>query len=140
MIRALPVPEFARFLVTGGVAALANMGSRIALQPFMPFELSVALAYVIGMVTAFVLARRYVFGASGGRVEAEFVRFATINVASFVVVWLVSVGLARLFFPAIGFTWHPETVAHVIGVLSPVVLSFWGHKTFTFRRRESPQK
>ncbi|WP_439550600.1 GtrA family protein [Falsiroseomonas sp.] len=129
------MPEFLRFLLTGGVAALANMGSRYVLQPLMAFELAVAIAYLIGMVTAFLLARRFVFGASGGRVEGEFLRFAAVNAVSFAVVWLVSVGLARLVFPAMGFTWHAETVAHVIGVLSPVALSFRGHKSFTFRRR-----
>lgn len=129
------MPEFLRFLVTGGIAALANLGSRIALQPLMPFELAVALAYLVGMTTAFLLARRFVFAPSGGGMGGEYLRFAMVNAVSFCVVWLVSVGLARIVFPAVGFTWHAETVAHVIGVLSPVALSFWGHKAFTFRRR-----
>ena len=50
-------------------------------------------------------------------------------------VWIVSVGLARFVFPAIGFTWHDETVAHVIGVLVPVVTSYLGHKHFSFAAR-----
>ena len=37
-----------------------------------------------------------------------------------------------LIFPAVGFTWHGETVAHVIGVLVPVVTSYLGHKHFSF--------
>ena len=130
--------EFLRFLVTGGIAALVNLGCRLALQPVMAFEWAVAVAYLAGMITAFLLARRYVFGASGSGIAGEYLRFAAVNVVGFCLVWLVSVGLARFAFPAIGFAWHAETVAHVIGVLSPALPSFWGHKAFTFRRGRTP--
>jgi putative flippase GtrA len=125
---------FLRFLLAGGIAALFNMASRLLLSAFMPFEAAVALAYLIGMATAFLLMRSFVFGASERDPGAEFGRFALVNLVAFCAVWLVSVSLARIAFPAIGFTWHAETIAHVIGVLSPVVLSYWGHKAFTFRR------
>jgi len=52
---------------------------------------------------------------------------------AFAQVWVVSVGLARVIFPAIGFSWRAETVAHVVGVLSPVVTSYVLHKRFSFR-------
>ena len=45
---------------------------------------------------------------------------------------VVSVGLARFIFPATGFAWHAETVAHVIGVAVPVFTSYLGHKHFSF--------
>lgn len=128
------MPEFLRFLLAGGVAALANMASRLLFSIVMPFEAAVALAYLVGMGTAFLLMRSFVFGASERGPGAELGRFALVNLVAFCTVWVVSVSLARIVFPAIGFTWHAETIAHVVGVLSPVVVSFWGHKAFTFRR------
>jgi putative flippase GtrA len=65
-------------------------------------------------------------------VASEYTRFALVNLAAVAQVWIVSVGLARLAFPAIGFTWHAETVAHVIGVAIPVFTSYLGHKHFSF--------
>lgn len=130
-----PVMRFFRFLLTGGFAALANIGSRIALSAVMSYEWAVALAYLVGMVTAYLLARAVVFERSGDRAGREFLRFAIVNVFSMAIVWLMSVGLARHIFPALGFIWHADTVAHVIGVLSPVVPSYLGHKYYSFRTR-----
>jgi putative flippase GtrA len=63
----------------------------------------------------------------------EYIRFAIVNIGALVQVWLVSVGLARWLLPAISWTYQPELVAHTIGVLSPAVTSYYGHKLFTFR-------
>jgi len=48
-------------------------------------------------------------------VATESLRFALINLAAVSQLWVVRVGLARFVFPAIGFTWRADTVAHVIG-------------------------
>lgn len=125
--------QFVVFLVTGGIAAGVNILSRMALETAMPYEPAVAAAYLIGMVTAFVLARVFVFKPAVGDASGQFLRFAMVNALAFVQVWVVSVGLARVVFPAAGFTWQAETVAHVAGVLSPVVLSYLLHKHFSFR-------
>jgi putative flippase GtrA len=125
--------RFARFVVTGGLAAGVNVGARWVLSLTMPYELAVAIAYLFGMTTAFILARMFVFDASRGHVSGEYARFALVNAVAFAQVWLVSVGLARLVFPAIDFTWQAGTVAHFIGVVSPIVTSYIGHKHFSFR-------
>lgn len=127
--------RFSRFVVSGGIAALVNIGARWLLDFVTPFEVSVALAYLAGMTTAFILMRIYVFERTGEAAHRQYVRFAIVNAIAFVQVWIVSVGLARLVFPAIGFAWHGDTVAHLIGVLSPVVTSYFGHKEFSFRTR-----
>jgi putative flippase GtrA len=85
------------------------------------------------MITAFILARVFVFKPVGGHTHGQFFRFALVNGVAFAQVWNVSVGLDRVVFPAIGFIWQAETVAHVIGVLSPVVTSYILHKRFSFR-------
>jgi putative flippase GtrA len=124
--------RFALFLVVGGFAALVNILSRFPLNLVMPYEAAIVVAYVCGMTTAYALNRIFVFAQSGRTVGDEYVRFTLVNLVAVAQVWLVSVGLARLVFPAIGFAWHPETVAHVIGVAVPAYTSYLGHKYFSF--------
>lgn len=126
--------QFARFLVTGGIAAAANIGSRYIFNLVMPFEVAIVVAYLIGMTTAYVLAKLFVFDPSGRSAVDEFKRFAIVNVFALALVWVISVGLARGLFPAIGFTWHAADLAHVIGVLAPAVSSYIGHKRYTFAK------
>jgi putative flippase GtrA len=87
------------------------------------------------MVTAYVLARIFVFPRSGRSAPQEFLRFALVNVVSLTQVWAVSVGLAYHLFPAIGLAWQPELVAHVIGLASITVTSYYLHKHFSFRTK-----
>jgi putative flippase GtrA len=124
---------FIRFLVTGGIAAVVNVLSRWLLDFVVVYEIAIGLAYIAGMTVAFVLARMFVFESEAGEAKRQYVRFALVNVVAFVQVWCVSVVLARLVFPAVGLTWQAETVAHMIGVVSPVVTSYLAHKRYSFR-------
>jgi len=125
--------EFVRFVAVGGTAAAVNVGTRVGFSLFMPYELALVPAYLCGMATAFLLSRRFVFaGAAGGRVHGQALRFTLVNLVALAQVWLVSVGLARLVFPYLGFAFHPDTVAHMIAVASPIVTSYFGHKHFSF--------
>ena len=124
--------RFVAFLLTGGVAAGVNVASRVVFGLALPYGAAVALAYLVGMTTAFALARIFVFAGSGRSIHVEYGRFALVNVAALVQVLAVSVGLAELIFPALHFTWNADLIAHVIGVLSPVVASYQGHKRFSF--------
>ena len=135
-MNAMMSSRFVRFLLTGGCAALVNLGSRWALNHIMSFEAAVAVAYLFGMVTAYALAKVFVFDKSGLAVTTEFRRFAVVNLLSLAIVWFVSVGLALSAFPALGFGWHPDDVAHLIGVLSPSVVAYFAHKHYTFRGEE----
>lgn len=127
--------QFLKFLVTGGIAALVNLLSRYALNHVMSFEAAVVVAYLLGMATAYLLARRFVFDASGRSVASEVRRFVLVNLVALGFVWVISVGLARVVFPAIGFTWHADDTAHLIGVLAPAVTSYIGHRFYTFARK-----
>jgi putative flippase GtrA len=131
--RATETRRFASFAVTGGLAAACNLGSRMLLSKVMRYELAIAAAYLIGMIVAFLLARRLVFEASEQPWRSELLKFSAVNLVSFAQVWLVSVGLVRILFPRLGFHWHTESTAHLIGVESPLVLSYYAHKYFTFK-------
>jgi putative flippase GtrA len=124
--------RFALFLCAGGSAAMVNIVSRIVINWFIPYEVAIIAAYLCGMTTAYVLNKLIVFKSQDREIASEYLRFALVNLVAVVQVWCVSVGLARLVFPAIGFAWHPETVAHIIGVASPVYTSYLGHKHFSF--------
>jgi putative flippase GtrA len=124
--------QFLLFISASGVAAAVNIGARLLFSMVVRYELAVALAYLVGMTLSFLLNRRFVFTAARGSTRAQYARFALVNAVSFVQVWLVSVGLARLLFPAIHFTRHGETIAHILGVLSPVATSYFLHKHFSF--------
>ncbi len=127
------MPPFVRFLALGGFSAGVNLVARFALQPLLGFEQSVLVAYMIGMVVAYNLFRVFVFDDTGRSVGSEAWRFTLVNLLALALVWLISVGLARVVFPAIAFTWHAEDIAHFIGVASPAVTSWIGHKRYTFK-------
>lgn len=124
--------QFLRFLSTGGIAAIVNLLSRYELNKIMSFGAAVILAYLVGMITAYVLARRFVFRSSGRSVASELKRFTIVNIFSLVLVWSISVGLAKYLFPAIGFVWHADDIAHFIGVAAPAAASYFGHRAYTF--------
>ncbi|MDB5698719.1 MAG: GtrA family protein [Alphaproteobacteria bacterium] len=128
--------QLASFVVTGAIAAAVNLVARWLLSLVLPYEVAIMVAFPIAMTTAFLLARRYVFAPGGGGWVAEYGRFILVNLMAFVIVLGVSVGFARLIFPFIGFVWHPEDIAHLIGVMSPLLLSYYAHKHYSFATRE----
>ena len=91
---ALISAPFSRFMLAGGIAAGVNILSRIALSHLMSYGISIVVAYLIGMTTAYLLMRLFVFDASGSSVSHEYMRFGLVNLAALVQVWLVSEGLA----------------------------------------------
>ncbi len=124
--------EFSRFVITGGFAAGVNFLSRIGFSEFMSYRVAVFIAYLVGMVTAFILAKVFVFAKSNQSTSNEFSRFTLVNIVAVIQVWFISVGLAEYGFPAIEFVFYPEEIAHLIGISVPVVTSYYGHKYFTF--------
>jgi len=127
--------QFIAFVVTGGIAALLNFGSRILLGYFVPYVPSIIIAYIVGMVTAFVLNRWLVFKEADGSIHHQVAWFIAINVLAVLQTLLVSVALADWLLPLLHIEWHRETLAHAVGVATPVVTSYLGHKHFTFRTK-----
>ena len=130
--------RFASFIVTGSIAALVNLASRWLLSHKMPYEAAVSFAYLIGMTTAFLLSRQFVFAVSGRSWLIEYGRFAVVNAFSFIVVLGVSAGMLRLVLPFIGWAWHAEEVGHLVGVVSPITLSYYAHKHYSFGGKKKP--
>jgi putative flippase GtrA len=131
--------EFIRFLGIGGIAAMANLVARYFLDFIMPFEAAVVLAYMVGMVLAFFLFQRMLFG--GGKADMRRVmRFIWVNIFGATLAWAVSSIMARQVLPMIGWTWHPFEVAHLCGVAAPAITSYFLHKHYTFAERSSVRR
>lgn len=126
--------EFFQFLLVGGLAAGINFISRIGFSEFVSYRTAIVLAYLIGMLTAFILSKHYVFEQSGRPFKDELRDFTIVNIFAVIQVWLISVGLAEYFFPYISFTFYPEEIAHLIGLGIPAITSYFGHKYFSFRK------
>jgi putative flippase GtrA len=127
------IMPFLLFLLVGGIAGAANIGARLVFNNVLSYEWAVLLAFPVGLFVAFVLNRTLVFRNSRRSIMSSSWRFFLVNIVALLQVWLISVGLARLLFPWIGFVSHAELVAHTIGVASPAMLSFLAHKHFSFR-------
>jgi putative flippase GtrA len=128
------VGQFARFLALGGCAAAINWLSRFPLERIMAFPAAVAVAYMIGMVVAFTLFRRYVFPASPQPMERQVKFFILVNLAGIVQVWGVSMLLVYYIFPAIGFIGAlVEPIGHGIAIGVPTISSYFGHRYLTFK-------
>jgi len=125
--------QFAAFVATGSVAAIANLASRYFFDFVMPFEVAVVLAYAVGMVVAFVLFQRMIFGNPGTPLRRRMIRFTQVNLIGMALAWAVSSVMARLVLPAAGWTFHPFEVAHFVGVAAPTFSSYFLHRAYTFR-------
>lgn len=133
MIQTLKSKQFLSFVVAGGFAAVVNFASRFIYSEFVSFGTAVVLAYLTGMITAFILNKLFVFEKSAHSTQKEFVYFTLVNVVAIIQTYIISVGLAKYIFPSIGFLFYPEAVAHAIGVIFPIFTSFFGHKYLSFK-------
>lgn len=132
--------QFAQFVLTGALSAIVNMVSRYILNFWLSFPYAVAVAYLFGLATAYVLARQFVFGQSGRSVPDELLRFSLVNIVSFLQVWAISVLLGEEVFPAIGFERFHLEVAHFIALASPTFTSYVLHRRFSFAKTASSDR
>lgn len=133
MIRHFMTRQFLVFLVTGGTAAAVNFFSRILFNQWLSFSSSVILAYVVGMITAFTLAKLFVFKSGQQSLHKSIMFFVLVNVVAVIQTWLISLGLAYYLLPAMGVTVAVKEIAHAVGVAVPVFTSYIGHKKWSFR-------
>ena len=126
--------EFLQFLIFGGIAAAINFLSRIAFNEVFSYRISIILAYLVGMIVAFTLFKLYVFEKSDHHYIDEIKGFVIVNIFGIIQVWMISIGLAEYFFPAILFSFYPNETAHFIALGIPAISSYFGHKYFSFKK------
>ncbi len=132
MIRQFMTRQFLGFLLTGGLAAGVNFGSRIVYNQWLDFSASVVFAYLTGMVTAFIVARAFVFTHGRQSVRRSAFFFVLVNGVAVLQTWAISMALYHLL-PLAGVSRFVPEIAHAVGVAVPVFTSYLGHKKFSFR-------
>jgi putative flippase GtrA len=129
---AIPSKQFVLFLLTGGTAAVVNFCSRVLYTCWMDFSVAVAVAYLTGMTTAFILAKLFVFKNSQQQIRRSVWMFSLVNLIAVAQTWAISLGLVHIL-PLIGFTQFINEISHGIGIVIPVFTSYIGHKHWSFR-------
>jgi len=133
LARRLLRDERARFVLIGG------LNTAIAYGLFLLFELlldgryllSLGLSYLIATIIAFALHRRLTFGVTGrDGVVIDFLRFESV----YVVMLAVNALLLLLLIDLAGW---PSYLAQALSLVATTVISYLGHKFFSFRRPES---
>jgi putative flippase GtrA len=126
-------PQFGRFLLAGGMAAIVNWLSRFVFNLVMSYGAAIVAAYAIGMAVAFVLNKRYVFPYSERPVAAEMSFFVLFNLAAFPVVWVIAYVLGEQLLPALLPRQLALALGHGCAVAVPALVNFVLHKSITFR-------
>ncbi|HWK61404.1 MAG TPA: GtrA family protein [Eoetvoesiella sp.] len=132
-MRAFFSRQFLAFLCTGGIAAAVNFGSRIVYNQWIGFSSAVLVAYITGMITAFVLARAFVFTGSTQTIHRSIGFFILVNVLAVFQTWIISISFAYYVLPIMGVEHYVKDVAHAVGILVPVFSSYIGHKHWSFK-------
>ena len=122
--------QFVIFLFTGGIAALVNFVSRIILNLWISFEASVVIAYIIGMVVAYLLFRKIVFKKDVPIIKSS-IKFVIVNIVGIILTYYVSV---YMYFILKNYDiMFVKEISHFVGISVPAISSFIGHKYFSFK-------
>jgi len=131
-IRRLLAEEKVRFVLVGGTNTVVGYGLFVVFEltigRSLGYLVSLYLSYLIAVALAFVLHRRFTFRVSGtGNALLDFVRFAGV----YVVTLLINTAALPLLVELVGLV---PVVAQAIVVVVTTVVSYFGHRFFSFRR------
>jgi len=131
MLRALIAREEFRFLVVGGINTVVGYALFALLQLSVGHVIgylgSLYLSYALAVTLAFVLHRRFTFRVTSGSVVRDFARFIGVYVVALALNTVVLPLLVELA------GWNP-LVAQAVCVVITTLVSYFGHKLFSFRR------
>lgn len=126
--------QFLKYVVCGGLSSLVHVMSRLMLSNYMGYGWAVFVSFFIGMPVALFLYRYFVFNARKGSAARQLFLFSITYFGLLPVTWILSVAAERPFarlFPVD----QAQLMAHLIGVIGPVVLNFAYNKFITFGER-----
>lgn len=128
------------FLVVGGINTVVGFGFFVAADltigrwvdglagEVAGSLVTLAISHVLGVIVAFVLHRRFVFRVTG-HVWRDLARFES--------VYLVSLGINAIALPLLVTLGVPRLLAQALITVVTAVLSYIGHRFFSFRRPPS---
>jgi len=126
--------QFIAFALVGLASTICNLASRYGFEVFLTYEFSLIGANAVGVISAFLMNRWFVFRSTDSRLIAELSRFVAVNLVGIAIAWAVAVLLYRHVFPMLAVTWHPDLLAHAIGIAVPVLPNYLAHRVWTFNR------
>lgn len=121
------------FLLVGGANTAFSTGLFITLALALPEALSfvlLSISWTISLIAVFFVYRKLVFRVKG-HVWLDLGRFALVNFTSL----LVNIGLLSLFADVLKF---PRIPTQLVITLLSVIISYFGHRYFSFRRKTAP--
>ena len=127
-----PLGSFVRFLVTGGLSYLVDVGTLVALNSGAGWSVGAATtgAYLVAFFFTFTLNRVWVFRASGDSATGQATRYLILVGVNYVVTLAVVLGLTELGVPVV----VAKTTATVVIALSNFVV----YRGWVFRAPEAP--
>ena len=133
--------RFVLFLMFGGLAACVNWLSRFAYQTIVPFSIAVLVAYLSGMVLAFVLFRTFVFPGSPRPMHEQVISFCLVNLLGLTQTWLLAMLLVGWVLPVLGLGGaHMQALGHALAIVAPVGTSWIAHRRLTFAGARTPSR
>lgn len=124
--------QFIRFIFAGGAAAIINFASRIIYNQWVNYSLSIILSYITGMITAYLLMSSFVFLKGNRSRRFSVFSFILINILAVLQTWAITMLFLHYLFPSMGINYHIHEISHAIGIMAPLIVSFFGHKYITF--------
>ena len=151
MFRFFWTPQFPRFVVFSGIAALTNLGvgyllyQSAGLNQHWLYGLSVSVAFLAGMAVSFILNRSFTFDPSGRPVQHEMRTFFIVSLGGLALtVALTYLFRAAVFAALIALPWlaarmpaapTPDVIGHFTAVACVGFYSFACHKLLSFGKR-----
>jgi putative flippase GtrA len=121
--------QIVRFVVTGGLSAVVDFGLLQLLHEGagLQVDLSKALSFIAGTTTAYLINRRWTFGATASR--SRFVQVMTLYALTFA----VQVGIFHVLFRVFGDKPWASLAAFVVAQGTATVINFIVQRVWIFR-------
>ena len=125
--------QFIKFVFAGGLGAFSNWSTRLVNRNLfgLDFLESTLIAYVVGLIVALFLYRKYVFPYSHLPFKTQSLRFLIINL-SFLPVMLFLLSFFTEIFSLLGLARFSEPLAHALSLGLPALVTFFLYKFVAF--------
>jgi len=126
--------ELFRFVISGGIAAVANVSTVAIVRTYVSFEPALIVGIVIGIILSFVLTKFFAFRSrqvslAGG----ELYRFVIVYGFGLAVYWLSAIWVHTLLVSVGAALETAEVFGILFGAGLMAMTSYFGHRFFTYR-------
>ncbi|MET3769698.1 putative flippase GtrA [Marisediminicola sp. UYEF4] len=130
LLRRLLADERTRFIIIGGINTVVAYGLFVAFEAAFGgrYLLSLLLSYLVATILAFMLHRRFTFAVTGrASLVADFLRFESV----YVMMLSANAVLLPVLVELAGWS---SLAAQAAIIIVTTIISYLGHKFFSFRR------